>query len=133
MDEINKFALSNNIKEKEEMNNILLENKLKPNDLKKEYHINMINTLDRFDKDKEIDSDNSEEKYLTLKNEMKRLENENQNLKNNLEQLNNLKYPDEENNSYLSNQINVSENNIKFCTFFFSYKIILFIMQSRLK
>ena len=116
MDEINKLVLSNNIKEKDEINNTSIEKKLNLSDLKKEYHINMINTLDRFNKDKDKEEDlnnsqNSEEKYLTLKKEMKILEEENQSLKKSLEQLNNMKYPDEENNSYLYNQINISKDN----------------------
>ena len=62
----------------------------------------MINTLDRYDKEITFsESKNSEEQYSIMKKEMERLEKENIYLKQNLEQLNNMKYPDEENNSIL--------------------------------
>ena len=105
MDEINKLALSSNIKENDEMKK---NEKLKLSDLKKENNIKMINTLDRYDKEITFsESKNSEEQYSIMKKEMERLEKENIYLKQNLEQLNNMKYPDEENNSILNTNTNI--------------------------
>ena len=75
-----------------------------------------MNTLDE---DKDIfltESKNSvpEEKWIILKNEMRKLEDENQFLKNSVDKLNdtinNMKYPDEENNSCMINNISFSIN-----------------------
>ena len=82
----------------------------------KEPNLNLMNTLDGgFDKEifwSESKNSNSDEQWLIVKKEMKRLEDENQFLKLSMEQLNdtfkNLKYPDEENNSYINAQENIS-------------------------
>ena len=101
LNEMDKLELKNLKNRKEELNNLISPEK---NDGKL---INMKNTLDnKFDK--EIEFEASKEQWLIVEKEMKRLENENQSLKNSVEQLNdtihNLKYPDEGNNSYVNSQ-----------------------------
>ena len=101
-------------------------NELKLNELQKEPNLNLIDTLNQNlekDKDKEIfltesKNSNSEEQWVIVKKEMKRLEDENEFLKSSVEKLNdtikNMKYPDEENNSYINNNnISISINNNK--------------------
>ena len=94
----------------------LINSEIKKEDLKKEPNFNLINTLDE-DKDiflTESKNSNPEEKWIILKNEMRRLEDENQFLKNSVDKLNdtinNMKYPDEENNSCMINNISFSIN-----------------------
>ena len=115
-DEIETVKECKRLKEQDKNSKILnqngqMNNEIKKEDLQKEPNFNLMNTLDE---DKEIfltesKNSNSEEKWIFLKNEMKRLEDENQFLKNSVEQLNdtinNMKYPDEENNSFMVNNI----------------------------
>ena len=128
-DEIETVKRCKNLKEQSNNtinNNNEFDQELKLKDLQKEPNLNLIDTLNQNleqEKNKELfltesKNSNSEEQWVIVKKEMKRLEDENEFLKSSVEKLNdtikNMKYPDEENNSYINNNnISISVNNNK--------------------
>ena len=105
LNEINKLTLMNDNKEKDEINDLLISNNkstelnlkdLKLSDLQKEPNLNLMNTLEQnkesaiifLEDSKNFGNSGSDEQWLFVKKEMKKLEDENTNLKNSVELLN---------------------------------------------